>query len=317
MPSTHADFTTWSHNQGRADAFVVSYERSDEFGPAIAMTCLTLGENILREHRSYGGLYIFTVKADASFGKRQGEYVLIDMGVDAVVFEDNGRWTSLTDDKNKPRQSFYLYLYIFAKSVSKLSYLVGLKALRKYRKVVWAIDLPISIVCLWRSFTAVALAIDSSGDLDEAISIKDQEHIRRLWSLAAAKHVPDDLRERVFMDRVTLESAITPEMRKLIADVMKAELITLELRGFVRAVHNFTHGAHIMFFRVASGIPGVVAHIQSNERGHREDVRYVVFKASHYTALTESASVLLKTRAFKNHETFSHLHLQPLRASFF
>ncbi|KAK3279253.1 hypothetical protein CYMTET_12846 [Cymbomonas tetramitiformis] len=308
MPSTHDEFISWSNNQGRADAFVVSYQRSDQYGPAIAMTCLILGENILREHRSYQGMNIFSVKADASFGKQQGDYVLIDMGTDGVVFEDNGRWVSLSDAKNKPRQSFYLYLYVFAKSESKFSYLVGLNALRKYGKVAFNIDLPISIVCgdPMRSLTAAALEIDSPGDLEEVISLKDQEHVRRLYQGAVLKHVPEDLRDRVIMDRITLESSFTLEMRKLIADVMKMEWTTLNLNGLIRAVHNFTHGAHIMFFRGASGIPGLLAIMQSNERGHKEDARYVTKKASHYTVLTETASVLLKTRVFKNRDTFSH-----------
>eukprot|EP00854_Cymbomonas_tetramitiformis_P016838 gene16838-20004_t len=105
---------------------------------------------------------------------------------------------------------------------------------------------------------------------------------------------------------VTLESSCTLEMRKSIADVMKMEWTTLNLNGLTRAVHNFTHGAHVMFFRGASGIPGILALMQSNERGHKEDARYVTMNATHYTALTESAEVLLKTRAFKNRDTFSH-----------
>eukprot|EP00854_Cymbomonas_tetramitiformis_P002845 gene2845-3643_t len=133
------------------------------------------------------------------------------MGVDGVTFEDNGQWASFSDSRHKPCQSYYLYLYIFAKSESKFSYLVGLKALRKYGKLAFDVDLPISLICgdPMRALTAVALEIDSPGD-------------------------------------------------------------------------------------------------PSNERGHREDKRDVVPKASHYTAFTQSSQTLITTRCFKNRDTLSH-----------
>ncbi|KAK3275789.1 hypothetical protein CYMTET_16095 [Cymbomonas tetramitiformis] len=63
-----------------------------------------------------------------------------------------------------------------------------------------------------------------------------------------------------------VECPLTLEMRKLIADVAKQQWELLGLSGFVLAVRNFTHGEHIMFFRGASTIPGILLTMQGDER---------------------------------------------------
>eukprot|EP00854_Cymbomonas_tetramitiformis_P003922 gene3922-4886_t len=77
-------------------------------------------------------------------------------------------------------------------------------------------------------------------------------------------------------------------------------------KAFVNAVRNFTHGEHIMFFRGASTIPGIVATMESDERGHREDRRLADRHATHLVVLEKSVPVLLRNRAFKNKDTFAH-----------
>lgn len=117
------------------------------------------------------------------------------------------------------------------------------------------------------------------------------------------RHVPENLQDQIIADRHVLEGALTLEMRKLIADVAKQEWELLGLSGFVLAVRNFTHGEHIMFFRGASTIPGIIPTMQGDERQHREDRRIVPASASHFTVLTRSVPALLSHRAFKNRST--------------
>ncbi|KAK3266523.1 hypothetical protein CYMTET_24863 [Cymbomonas tetramitiformis] len=293
MPSERSEFHAWASKRAGCDAFVVNYERCDRYGPAIAMTNLILGENIRREHSSHGRHNVFTVTGDASFGKQQGEYILIDLGTDGVTFDKPHLWKNITDKRNCPRQSFYLFLYVIAKSESYFSYLVGLNALTKYAKVAFDIDLPISIVCgdNMRSLTAAANQIDKPGGLDMVLSIRDSEH---------------ELTDQILNDRRPLEDAFTLEMRKLIADIAKREWEGLGLQAFVNAVRNFTHGEHIMFFRGASTIPGIMATMQSDECGHREDRRLADQHATHQVVLEKSVPALLRNRAFKNRDTFAH-----------
>ncbi|KAK3282935.1 hypothetical protein CYMTET_9342 [Cymbomonas tetramitiformis] len=301
MPSERSEFDAWASGRDRCEAFVVSYERyirCDRYGPAIAMTNLILGENIQREHSSHEDHNIFTVKGDASFGKQQGEYILIDLGTDGVTFEKPHLWKVITDKRNCPHQSFYLFLYVIAKSESIFSYLVGLRALIKYAKVAFGIDLPISIVCgdNMRALTAAANQIDKPGGLDMVLSIRDVEHVRRKYLEKAL----------IINDRHLLEDAFTLEMRKLIADIAKREWEGLGLQAFVNAIRNFTHGEHIMFFRGASTIPGIAATMQSDERGHKEDHRLADRHATHLVVLEKTVPVLLRNRAFKNRDTFAH-----------
>ncbi|KAK3251877.1 hypothetical protein CYMTET_38799 [Cymbomonas tetramitiformis] len=61
-----------------------------------------------------------------------------------------------------------------------------------------------------------------------------------------------------------------------------------------------------MFFRGASTIPGIVATMESDERGHREDRRLADRHATHLVVLEKSVPVLLRNRAFKNKDTFAH-----------
>ncbi|KAK3274815.1 hypothetical protein CYMTET_17024 [Cymbomonas tetramitiformis] len=308
MPTERTAFDDWASKRDRCDAFVVNYERCDKYGPVIAMTNLILGENIRREHSSHAPHNIFTVKADASFGKQQGDYILIDMGTDGVTFEKPHLWKDITDTRNSPRQTFYLYMYVIAKSESIFSYEVALKATIKYAQVAFGIDLPISIVCgdNMRSLTAAAIKIDKPGGLDAVLSLKDGEHVRRKYLEKVLSHVPVDLKERIINDRFVFENAFILDMRDLIADVAKREWAGLGLQDFINAVRNFTHGEHIMFFRGASTIPGIMPTMQSDERGHREDRRLIDRNATHLQVLEVSVPNLLRARAFKNKDTFAH-----------
>ncbi|KAK3280813.1 hypothetical protein CYMTET_11366 [Cymbomonas tetramitiformis] len=241
MPSERSEFDAWASERDRCEAFVVSYERCDRYGPAIAMTNLILGENIQREHSSHADHNIFTVKGDASFGKQQGEYILIDLGTDGVTFEKPHLWKVITDKRNCPHQSFYLFLYVIAKSESIFSYLVGLRALIKYANVAFGINLPISIVCgdNMRALTAAANQIDKPGGLDMVLSIRDVEHVRRKYLEKVLLYVPTELKEQIINDRHLLEDAFTLEMRKLIADIAKREWEGLGLQAFVNANRAF------------------------------------------------------------------------------
>jgi len=120
--------------------FVLWYEWSPEFGPAVAVSSrevlLNAWHEIQANPNSFG-YKILTVKADATHNREIGGYKHTDFGVDVLRHKQPHLWRDVKDDDHKPTCTFHKYLYVSCKSESTFSYRVGFKGLRLALKVLW------------------------------------------------------------------------------------------------------------------------------------------------------------------------------------
>ena len=114
---------------------------------------------------------------DATFGHQQNRYPTIDFGADSLTLKKPHLWTTdYYDKKTRPHCSWRPMGYASCKSESKFSYYTTLMAIRKYARLRWDVDLPLTAAIgdPMKSLTAAALAINP-----ECICPRDDEHVRR------------------------------------------------------------------------------------------------------------------------------------------